>query len=101
MAARWPTWPSTPLASAAHDATEKIYVAQRGLHNLAVIDAGTLLPTSTSPIALGAAAVQEVVADPARPFVYVSDTGLNDIAVISTLSDVVETAIPTDQVRRA
>ncbi|MFO0703072.1 MAG: cell wall-binding repeat-containing protein, partial [Candidatus Andersenbacteria bacterium] len=86
-----------PLASAAHDATEKIYVAQRGLHNLAVIDAGTLLPTSTSPIALGAAAVpQEVVADPARPFVYVSDTGLNDIAVINTLSDVVETTIPTD-----
>lgn len=87
---------STPVANASHDTTEKVYVGQRALHNLAVLNASTLAPASTPTIALGAAAVpQELIADPVRPYLYVADSGTNAVHVINTSSDVLETTIPT------
>jgi len=84
-----------PVANASHDVPEKIYVGQRGLHNLAVLTTD-LAPFTTPSIALGAAAVpQELIADPVRPYLYVADSGLNAVHVVNTNSDVLETSIPT------
>jgi putative cell wall-binding protein len=82
-------------ALAVHVADEKLYVGQKDLDNLAVYDLETLTPTATSPISLGTGAQpQELVADPIRPYLYVSDSALKVVHIINTLFDTLEYSIP-------
>jgi|GEM_PF-2707553 len=89
--------PTAPVAQASHGAIEKLYVGQQGLDNVAVFNADAISDASTplTTIDLGAGAEpQELVADDERPYLYVSDSALNEVHVINTLSDSLEYSIP-------
>ncbi len=88
---------TTPVAQASHAKVEKLYVGEQGLDDIAVFNADTISSSSTpiTTISLGAGAQpQELVADPARPYLYVSDSVLKMIHIINTNSDVLEYSIP-------